>query len=651
MIEFRTISKHYGPQDVLRDASFHIADGERVGIVGPNGAGKSTVFALLCGEISPDKGTVDVPKQSRIAHLRQEFQPEEKDTALLDYAESGRMDVRDILHRIRRLENAIHQVDGAERDHHLAELGELQSAFEHLGGYTLKAGAESALCGLGFDPQALSNPLSTFSGGWQMRAELARVLVSDPDILLLDEPTNYLDIPAIEWLQKYLREFAGTLALISHDRYLLNSLTSVTIEIANAQATRYAGNYDRYETERELRREHRLAAFRNQERKREQAQRFIDRFRAKNTKASLVQSKIKMLERMEEIAVPLRVLSPGRIRLREPTRSGQEVARLETVGVTYDRERWVLRDIDFSIPRGEKTALVGLNGTGKTTLLRVLAGRLPPSEGKRVLGHKVVVGYQSQEFMETMDPAQTVFETVKRVGKDATEQEVRTLLGGFGFSGDTVEKRVRVLSGGEKVRLAFASLLVNPPNFLVLDEPTTHLDVAAREALEVALKDFRGTVCMVSHDIEFVRHVADSIVAMTPPGIRRYAGGYDYYCERRDVETRGRDSAAEARSATRVSDRKAARRERAEWVRRRARDRRKLKHDVHEAEQRILKLEEEQAELTEVLSGKADTVDFAKVNRRLSEIQKEMDRAVRRWEISASALEAFENSVDDTPKR
>jgi ATP-binding cassette, subfamily F, member 3 len=336
-----------------------------------------------------------------------------------------------------------------------------------------------------------------------MRAELARVLASNPAILLLDEPSNYLDIPAIEWLQKFLRDYAGTLIMISHDRFLLNSLTTVTIEVAHGRAERYEGNYDTYVRQREVRYHQRLAAQRNQERQREKLETFIERFKAKSTKAAQAQSKMKMLARLDAVELPKIVVSPGRIRLRPPPHCGVEVVRLENAGLTYDNVRWVLQGIDLRLTRGEKVALVGFNGLGKTTLLRMLAGRLPLSEGKRVVSHNVVIGYQSQDFAETMDPGRTVYEMVKSVASDVSDQETRTLLGGFGFSGDAIDKNVGVLSGGEKIRVAFARLLIKPPNFLVLDEPTTHLDIQARERLEEALQNFEGTMCVVSHDIDF----------------------------------------------------------------------------------------------------------------------------------------------------
>ena len=517
MIEFQDVNKGFGGQIILKKAVFRIHSGERVGVVGPNGAGKSTVFELIDGQMTPDSGRVIVRAGLRLGHVRQQINPQDVRVSLVDYVENAVAEVQDLQHAIDRLHAQFDAGEVEHRDRALRELGQLQTRFEAMGGYDLRRRAETALSGLGFNKEDFGRPLDELSGGWQMRAELARVIVSAAELLLLDEPSNYLDIPAIEWLQRYLREFRGTLMLISHDRFLLNSLTTTTIEIADSRAERYPGNYDFYARERALRYEQRLAAQKNQDRKREQLERFIERFRAKSSLATQAQSRIKQLARMEKIERLPRVATRGRIRLRPPPHCGAEVVRLEQAGLTYDDTRWVLRGLDIHINRGDKIALVGYNGLGKTTLLRMLAGRLPPSEGKRILGHKVLIGYQSQDFAETMDPLSTVLGTVKSVAADVSEQDARTMLGGFGFSGDTVEKPVEVLSGGEKIRLAFARLLIKPPNFLVLDEPTTHLDIQSREALEQALRDYEGTLCLVSHDIDFVRHVATGIIAMTPP--------------------------------------------------------------------------------------------------------------------------------------
>ena len=359
MIEFQGVYKQYGPQDVLVDAAFRVTSGERLGIVGPNGAGKSTIFALIEGVSAPDRGAILLPKHVRLGHLRQQLNAHAVETSLLGYTERAIPKVEALGDEIEDVETAMRSSAEADRSRMLERLGRLQTEFEHLGGYELRTRAEKALGGLGFEEGSFGRPFRTFSGGWQMRAELARTLIGQPDILLLDEPSNYLDLPAVEWLQRYLREFPGTLLLISHDRYLLESLTSVTLEIERGRVTRYAGNFAYYLREREGRRDRQAAAHKNQQRKRQQIERFVERFRAKNTKATQVQSRIKMLEKMEEVDAPEDGPDLTRIRIAPPPHCGAEVARLEGVGHSYDGARWVLRGVDLAIQRGEKIALVG----------------------------------------------------------------------------------------------------------------------------------------------------------------------------------------------------------------------------------------------------------------------------------------------------
>ena len=445
MIDFCNVSKRYGTQTVLQEASFRINTGEQAGLVGPNGSGKSTIAGIIAGDISPDHGDVKLPNDMQIGLLRQQVAEHHQAMRLLAFAESGATNLQAIEDDILTTEQALIDATGKTRSHLLEQLGALQTQFEHVGGYERRHRTEAALDGLGFTPKDLKQPMHTFSGGWQMRASLARTLIADPGILLLDEPSNYLDLPAVEWLQRFLRTYQGTLLLISHDRYLLNTLTSVTIEVANAKTERYTGNYDRYVSDRAARVETREAAQKNLARKREKAEQFVNRFRYKATKATQVKSKEKMIARMETVDVPLAVRSRGTIRIPPPPRSGHEIVRLEEAGFSYNDERWVLRGVDLRINRGDKIALVGHNGLGKTTLLRLLAGILNPGEGRRVLGHNVILGYQSQEFADTMNPTHTVLETVKQhAPADMREQTLRGLLGGFGFSGDAIEKRVTV---------------------------------------------------------------------------------------------------------------------------------------------------------------------------------------------------------------
>ena len=632
MIEFHQVSKRYGGQVVLDHVDFRLLAGERAGIVGPNGAGKSTIFDLITGESETDSGSVVRAKDIRVGHLRQQVKAGEELTPLRHYVERAAPDLETIRAEIHHIEAHLGGGDEAAEDRVLLRrLGELQSSFEAQGGYDLHARAAAALTGLGFRVEDLQKPLGEFSGGWQMRAELSRALIAEPDLLLLDEPSNYLDLPAVEWLRRRLEGFRGTLAMISHDRYLLESLCEVTFEVAAGQVTRYPGRYSWYAQEREKRREISLSRQANEDRRREQIERFVERFRAKNTMSSRVQSRIKMLEKLERTEVVAVARGRGQLRLAPPPHCGQEVLRCDGLGFSYEGGNWIFRGVDLAVQKGEKLAVVGPNGAGKTTLLRVMAGQLAPGEGKRRSGHLVVPGYQSQETADTMDPEKTCLATLKSVAPDAPEKEIRTLLGGFGFSGDAAEKRVGVLSGGERIRLAFARILIRPPNLLLLDEPTTHLDVESREALQEAIAAYEGTVVLVSHDVAFVRAVAQGIIAVAPGGggVRRFSGGYDYYRQKIAQEAGGGEpvpektpDAAKAARAEALRDRKALKN-----------DLRRAEREVEALEREIVLLEAEQASLHGMLAAEATgEEERAAAGRKLKTVEETMSARLAAWE-------------------
>lgn len=646
MIHFVNVSKNFGTQQVLDQASFSVYPKDRCGVVGPNGAGKSTVFNLLTGELLPDKGEILRPNGLRLGYVRQLPDTRHVHRSVVEYVENAIPELGGIEERIHDLEHRLSLNEGGERE--LAELGRLQTEFEHLGGYDLRHRAESTLSGLGFSQEALGRPFKSFSGGWQMRAELAKTLIAAPDILLLDEPTNYLDLPAIEWLDDYLQSFQGTLLLISHDRFLLNTLTTRTLEVAGAKVSEYHGNYDRYVQERDSRYEILLNAKRNQDREVGKIQDFVERFRYKATKSNQVQSRIKQLEKIEEIVVPESAVKYARIRLPPPPSCGAEVLRFQDAGFGYRPGQWIFRHLGLTIERGRKVAVVGLNGLGKTTLLRIIAGRLPLAEGSLSLGHNVGIGYQAQDFTDTMDPDRTVYETARRAGPDREDREIRNVLGSFRFSGEAIEKRVGVLSGGEKVRLGLCRLLLSPCNFLVMDEPTTHLDIGTRESLEEALADYQGTLCVVSHDIQFLRKVADTTWAISPEGVTKYFGGYDYYheklAEQKAAAKAGaalqteRKAEVEETASSKERD-KNRKREQAQLRQELARLRKPLEARVAQAESEILALEEEQQGLVAVFSAGAATGEQA---RRLGILQKELQAATTAWETAGTELESLQ---------
>ena len=649
MLDFRNISVHYGHQNVLTDVTFRVNKGERVGVVGPNGSGKSTLFKIVLDELSTDHGELIIEGSPTIGSTRQNPEPEFPEETLLQYAVRGVPGFCELEARMKALEV---RMDAGEDV--FKEYGEVQTAFEHMGGYDLETRVKVALGGLGFSVEEFDKPFKSFSGGWRMRAELSRVLASTPDLLLLDEPSNYLDLPAVEWLQKYLKQYQGTLMLISHDRYLLKTLTDIIVEVDAETVTRYEGDLDWYLHEREVRYEHLKAAKENQDHHREQLQRFVDRFRATASKAAQAQSRQKLIDKIDEVRIvlPKRYTQSGRLRLAEPPTSGIEMFRCENLTFSYDGVKNILNDVSFNITRGDKVALIGYNGLGKTTLMRIIAGTRQPTAGKAVLGHNVVPGYLSQEFAETIPPDVSVYRNAKNAWDahgGGPEKQFRNQLGAFGFDENDIEKPAGVLSGGEKIRLAFLRLFLTAPNFLLLDEPTTHLDLDGRRLLQDALKKYPGTILIVSHDIEFVREVATSVLEITREGVRSFPGGYDYYCEKKAqmVTQSGGVRPAAVQDGSRSPDASASptakelRQQRAAERAKNAPRVKELKKRVETAEKKIDELQQKLDEASEELFNPKPTTNFEELNRTVRTLQFEIDRYTADWEEAATELETL----------
>ena len=642
MIEFRDVSVRYGPEALFEHASFKINAGERVGVVGPNGSGKSTLFKLILGDLTPDTGDVLHEGSPRIGFVRQHLEPDSPEQTLLQYCLEGIPGFEQTEREIARLEELLPSLtDPDEKERTLRSLGDAHTRFEQMGGYSLEARVKESLGGLGYATEDFNKPFATFSGGWRMRAELSRVLASKPALLLLDEPSNYLDLPAVEWLQRFLKAFDGTLVLISHDRYLLRAITKLTLEVDGGTVTRYNGPLDYYLEERELRYRQLVQAKANQDRKREQLERFVERFKAKASKATQAQSREKQIEKLEEIRLPARSRTAGYMRLPPAPHAGAEIVRLENAAYAYPgSDKNIFSALDLRVMNGDKIAIVGYNGMGKTTLLRLLAGVREPTEGKAVFGYHVAPGYQSQDLAETMNPDETVFGIAKAAAGALPEKELRNRLGGFGFDVNDCAKQVKVLSGGEKIRLAFVRIFLNPPNFLLLDEPTTHLDLEGRETLQKAVRDYNGTVVLVSHDVEFVRGTATNILEVSRAGIRRFPGGYDYYLEKIAADTTP-EAVEDTQRENKVSA-KDLRRQRAQERAAKAPEMKRLKRKVAEAEAAIVALEAEQATILESLGdGSLDAQGMAEAGKRLKALEFDLGKQTMEWEEAALALEAL----------
>ncbi|MFB3819904.1 MAG: ABC-F family ATP-binding cassette domain-containing protein [Candidatus Methylomirabilales bacterium] len=533
MIQLQGISKSFGGQVVLRDLTWHIARGQRIGLVGPNGAGKTTLCRLLTGEMEPDAGEVRRAKAATIGYLPQEVTAV-GDGSVLGHLLAGFGDLRRMEEELERL--AAEMADGEDGASAalVQRYGELQHQFELGGGYSLEAKAKAILGGLGFRPDEMHAPLSALSGGWRMRVALGRLLLQAPDLLLLDEPTNHLDLESLRWLEDFLAGYDGTVVIISHDRYFLNRVVERIAELELGRFALYVGDYDEYQAQKLARQEQAEAALRSQAEQIERMERFIRKFRYKATKARQVQSRIKQLDKLERVEV---LRAPKRIHFRfpQPGRSGTVVCELRGVRKAYG-ENVVYARLDFRLLRGDRVALVGANGAGKSTLLKMAAGVLAPDAGERVVGHNAAVHYYAQHQLDALNPTHSVLEELAESADLAMQPQLRAILGAFLFSGDDVDKPVAVLSGGEKSRLALAKMLLRPANLLCLDEPTNHLDVTAREILEEALDQFEGTMLFISHDRYFINRIATRVVEVRDHRLWEYAGDYDYFLEKRAEE-------------------------------------------------------------------------------------------------------------------
>jgi ATPase subunit of ABC transporter with duplicated ATPase domains len=537
VIRLDSISKQHGSQILFLDASMGVFKGEKVGLVGPNGSGKSTIFRLIVNEEQPDSGQVVVERGVTIGYFSQDV-GEMSGRSVLEETMAGAGEVSDAAHELHALEHAM--ADPAQADDLesiIERFGHAQARFDALGGYALESRAREILAGLGFRDEVVEDDVGKLSGGWKMRVALARILLMRPDSLLLDEPTNHLDIESIIWLERFLRDFEGALIMTSHDREFLNRLVTKIVEIDGGDITTHAGNYEFYERQREIAAAHQEAQYARQQAMLAKEEAFIAKFKARASHAAQVQSRVKKLEKIDRVDPPKRrkVLE---FDFREPPRSGEDVVKIEGVAKAYGSHT-IYEKLDLLIRRRERWCVMGVNGAGKSTLLKLIAGDTRPDAGKVTVGGSVKLAYFAQHAMDLLDEESTVIDTLRATFPLATIGSMRSLAGAFGFSGDDVEKSCRVLSGGEKARLVLATLLYDPPNFLVLDEPTNHLDLETKAMLMKALGGFEGTMLFVSHDRQFLGALSNRVLELTPSGVHVYGGGYTEYVSRTGHEAPG----------------------------------------------------------------------------------------------------------------
>ena len=652
MISVDNLTVSFAGWDLFKDVSFLINEKDRIGLVGKNGAGKSTMLKVLIGEQPPTSGTVSRNGDCTVGYLPQQMKVADT-TTLFDETESAFSEVLGLEQEIDRLNAEIAErtdYESPEYEKLLHRLNDATDRFHILGGMNREEEVEKTLLGLGFERSDFSRPTSEFSGGWRMRIELAKLLLRRPSVFLLDEPTNHLDIESIGWLENYLKDYNGAVVLISHDRAFLDNVTTRTIEISLGKIYDYRVPYSKYVELRRERRAQQLAAYQNQQKMIEQTEEFIERFRYKPTKSNQVQSRIKQLEKIERIEVDEEDLSRLNIKFPPAPRSGQIVVEAKEVGKSFG-EKHVFSGATFTIERGQKVALVGRNGEGKTTFARMVIGQLEPTEGSLRIGHNVKIGYYAQNQDDLMNGDFTVFDTLDRVAVGEIRTKLRDILGAFLFRGEDIDKKVRVLSGGERARLAMARLMLEPYNLLVLDEPTNHMDMRSKDILKNAVQRYDGTVIVISHDREVLDGLVERVYEFRDGRVKEHLGGiYDFLRDRqiesmREIEQKKPSQAAAPKTNKGGLSGKML----YEQKREAEKQLRKAERDVERAEEEIMALEKEIAEMDHKMADPAasgidltDGTYYAEYNKK----KEELTRLTYRWEELSITLDRIKETMN-----
>jgi len=652
VVSVQQVAKFLGKRELLKGVSFHVHAGERVGLIGTNGAGKTTLFHILLGETEPDEGLVTKSRNLSIGYLPQQCNPPEQRSIL-----AHTTDVDQKVGAIRsELNNLQHEIASA-RDQNEIELmashqAHLLEQLEHLGGYDLEARAQKILAGLGFQENQFGSPVSTLSGGWLMRLELARLLLAEPDLLLLDEPTNHLDLESLIWLEQYLINSSSAVIVVSHDRAFLNRVVARILELEGGRLNEYAGNYDFYLKEKAQRRQIQLSSYKNQQERIRQVERFIDRNRYRKDKARQVQSRIKSLEKIEHVEISAEE-SQIHFEFPQPIRSGKRVLELRNLTKAYGNHI-VYEGIDLVIERGDRIAFLGKNGAGKSTLLKILAGEETVTDGERIIGHNVILGHYAQYQWEQLASDKSVLEEAVSMSGDLTQSQLRGLLGAFLFRGEDVTKKVAVLSGGEKARLILCKLLLQRPNVLLMDEPTNHLDIPSRDVLEETLRNFPGTLCFISHDRHFLNSLSNKVLAVENGQIHLFPGNYDDFINiwknRLEQEIDAELSAGQtSKDEGSSSARKAQMQKRLEagWRNELYRIKKPLQERLERVDSDLNEFHRLLDSLNEQLGDPGTYHEGTKVQQlqiKYQHCQKKIEELTQQWESTALALEELEEN-------
>ncbi len=633
MMQLVNLTVEYGGRALFKDVTWQLNSVDRVALIGPNGAGKSTILKIIAGLQFPTSGSIAKAKDLRVGYLPQDGLHAHGKT-LLDEALTAFEEITRLREKMHQLEHAMAETphDDPKYAEIIDDYGHAHARLESLDGYAAESKAARILNGLGFSEADFVKPCELFSGGWQMRIALAKLLLQKPEILLLDEPTNHLDIESIEWLENYLHEYEGSILMVSHDRYFINGVCKRITELVRGTLVDYVGDYENYEEQKALAEMQILAAFERQQSEMARVQMFIDRFRYKATKARQAQSRIKMLERMDKIEVPDEERRTVNFRFPQPEKSGRTVLTATGIKKKYG-ERTILNGIDFEIERGDRIALVGVNGAGKSTLLKILVGFENADGGEFKLGHNVNLEYFAQQQSDKLDQSKTAYEEIASVAVTQTPLLLRTILGAFLFSGDDIHKKVKVLSGGERSRLAFAKMLLNPANFIILDEPTNHIDAQTKEILQGALMDYEGTLLMVSHDRHFLDALATKVIEVKDGKIQIYPGDYQYYREKKQQESaKPIEKKPEVKidpKKEKTSEAREAQKQKTTSDRKRSKQLTTLEEAIQKKEAEKMKLEEELADPGLYQQGKR----FDEVQKKYKTVSEEIEKLFKEWEL------------------
>jgi ATP-binding cassette subfamily F protein 3 len=661
MLQLDKITLYFGDRPLFDEISATINPGERIGLVGPNGAGKSTLLKIIAGEQEADSGSVNMSNSATVGYLPQDGVDPDPELTVYQEVEQAFSEILSLREKQEQLQHQLDALDpeSAEHKQTLDEFGQVQHQLENIGSYTLQADIERVLMGLGFNENDFSRSTTEFSGGWLMRIALAKLLLRQPTYLLLDEPTNHLDIESLQWIESFLKNYDGTVIIVSHDRAFLDSVTKRTLALRRGNLDDYAGNFSFYEKKYAEEQELLKKQYENQQKERKQTQEFIDRFRYKATKAKQVQSRIKQLEKMEEIELD-EEQSEISFRFPPAERSGQVVLKLRDLVKKYD-DNTVFDGIDYEIERGDKIAVVGPNGAGKSTLIRILAGIEPITSGKREIGYNVTPGYFAQHQADELNPKNNALEEMRLAGSGENDTRLRTILGCFLFVGDDVFKKVGVLSGGEKSRVALAKMLLNSGNFLIFDEPTNHLDMQSKNILQQALQQYEGTLMIVSHDRDFLDPIVNKTLEVQPGYIKTWLGNVSYYLDKKREEREAKEAQEVEKKSekkktsdpTEGMSRKEQRRFEAEKRNTLSRKVKPLKKRLQEFENDIEELEERKMEIEELMAdpGFYDDEDRVKeISLEYESVKSESAEKMEKWEEIAGRIEHIENSFDEEYK-